>query len=113
MELLLAHHTRTNYNVIELADANPSVDVYLSEEGIEQAENLAELLKDIDYDVVYTSELPRARQTAEITNKCHNKDLIVGARINDNKTEDYKSLERLYQPSDYEGCYRYDRQMAV
>lgn len=86
MKLYLARHAQTNYNVLKLCNADPSVDVHLSDEGIEQAENLAELLKDTIYDVVYISELPRTRQTAEIINKYHDKKLVVDARLNDNKT---------------------------
>ena len=86
MKLFLVRHAQTNYNVLKLANADPSVDVHLSEEGIKQAKNLAELLKDVSYDVVYISELPRTRQTAEILNKYHDKELIVDPRINDNKT---------------------------
>lgn len=86
MKLILVRHAQTNYNLLKLANSDPSVDVHLSEEGIIQANNLAELLKDVNYDVVYISELPRTRQTAEIINKYHNKDLLVDARINDNKT---------------------------
>ena len=86
MKIYLARHAQTNYNVLKLCNADPSVDVHLSEEGLEQAENLAELLKVIDYDVVYFSELPRTRQTADIINKMHQKEMIVDGRINDNKT---------------------------
>ena len=86
MKLYLARHAQTNYNVLKLANADPSVAVYLSDEGIKQAENLQDLLKDVDYDAVYISELSRTRQTAEIVNEAHNKELIVDARINDNKT---------------------------
>lgn len=86
MKLFLVRHAQTNYNVLKLANADPSVDVHLSEEGIKQAKNLAELLKDVSYDIVYISELPRTRQTAEIINKYHDKELIVEPRINDNKT---------------------------
>jgi probable phosphoglycerate mutase len=86
VKLFLARHAQTNYNVLKLANADPSVDVHLSDEGIEQAKNLRDLLKDTDYDVVYISELPRTRQTAEIVNEIHNKELIVDSRLNDNKT---------------------------
>lgn len=86
MKIYLARHAQTNYNVLKLCNADPSVDVHLSEEGIKQAENLAELLKDVDYDVVYISELPRTRQTADIINKTHLKEMVVDGRINDNKT---------------------------
>jgi broad specificity phosphatase PhoE len=86
MKIYLARHAQTNYNVLKLANSDPSVDVHLSEEGITQAENLAELLKDAPYDIVYISELPRTRQTAEIINNYHNKEFIIDGRINDNKT---------------------------
>ena len=86
MRLILVRHAQTNYNLAKLANSDPSVDVHLSDEGIRQAENLAELLKNVDYDVVYISELPRTRQTAEIINKYHGKEYVVEPRINDNKT---------------------------
>lgn len=86
MKLILVRHAQTNYNILKLANSDPSVDVHLSDEGIRQANNLAELLKDVSYDIIFISELPRTRQTAEIINKYHNKDLITDARINDNKT---------------------------
>ena len=86
MKIYLVRHAQTNYNVLRLANSDPSVDVHLSEEGIKQAENLAELLKNVPYDIVYISELPRTRQTAEIINKYHDKELAIDERINDNKT---------------------------
>ncbi len=86
MKLYLARHAQTNYNVLKLCNADPGVDVHLSDEGIKQAESLAELLKDMAYDIVYISELPRTLQTAEVINKYHGKKLEVDARLNDNKT---------------------------
>jgi len=86
MKIYLVRHTQTNYNVLKLANTDPTVDVHLSDEGIRQAENLAELLKSIEYDAVYISELPRTRQTAAIIDKYHNKEFFVDGRINDNKT---------------------------
>lgn len=79
-------HAQTNYNLLNLANSDPSVDVHLSDEGIEQAKNLAEVMKDINYDIVYVSELPRTKQTADIINLTHQKQLIVDRRLNDNKT---------------------------
>lgn len=86
MKLYLVRHAQTNYNLLKLANSDPSVDVHLSDEGIEQAQNLAEIMKDIEYDIVYVSELPRTKQTAEIINVTHQKELIVDSRINDNRT---------------------------
>ncbi len=86
MKLFLARHTETNYNLLKLCNANPSVDVHLSEKGILQAKKLAELLKNSDFEIIYISELPRTRETASYVNEFHNLDMIVDARINDNKT---------------------------
>ncbi len=47
---------------------------------------MAELLKNVNYEVVYISELPRARQTAEVVNKYHGREFIVDSLINDNRT---------------------------
>ena len=81
MKLYLARHAETNYNIAKLANADPNIDVHLTEHGIEQAENLAELLKDVDYDIVYISELPRTRQTAEIINITIKSSLLMDASM--------------------------------
>lgn len=86
MKLYLVRHAQTNYNILKLANADPAVDVHLSDEGITQAKNLRDLLKNVNFNVSYISQLPRTRETAEIINLGHNKDLIVDARLNDNKT---------------------------
>ena len=46
----------------------------LSAEGIQQANKLAEELKDIHFDAIISSALKRANQTAEIINKYHGLD---------------------------------------
>lgn len=86
MKIILVRHAQTNFNLLKLANSDPSVDVHLSEDGIKQAESLAELLKNISYGIVFISELPRTRQTAEIINKYHNKELVIDALLNDNST---------------------------
>lgn len=86
MKLYLVRHAETNYNVQRLANADPAVDVHLTEKGIEQARQVAEALQHADYEVVYISQLRRTRQTAEIINAPHQKDLVVDERLNDNKT---------------------------
>lgn len=85
-KLYLARHAETNYNIERLANADPTVDVHLSGKGIDQAKNLAKLLANAAYEAVYISELPRTRQTAEIINEEHGKELIVDPQINDNNT---------------------------
>ncbi len=86
MRLFLVRHSETNYNVQKLCNSDPSVDVHLSEKGIEQSNNLSKLLSKVDFEIIYVSELPRTRQTAEIINEKHNLPIQIDTRLNDNKT---------------------------
>ncbi len=86
MKLFLARHAETNFNIKQLANSDAHVDVHLTENGVSQARNIAELLKDATFEIIFISELPRTRQTADIINLYHNKELIVDRRINDIKT---------------------------
>ncbi len=52
------------------------IDLPLTEDGIAQAERLAEALKDIPFDYAYSSPLPRAWNTAKIVNQYHNVPLL-------------------------------------
>jgi probable phosphoglycerate mutase len=83
MKIYLARHGRTNYNDLEICNADPSVDVHLTDVGIEQAQGLANTLKDIPFDRIFVSELKRTLQTAEIINNFHNADIEVDPRLND------------------------------
>jgi len=61
-ELVLVRHGESLWNRLNLFTG--WVDVPLSERGIEEALRAGELLKDYRFDVVFTSELIRAIQTA-------------------------------------------------
>ena len=86
MKIYLVRHSETNYNIQKLCNSDPKIDVHLTDKGIEQTENLSKTLENADYEVVFISELPRTRQTAEIVNRLHNKPVIVDSRLNDNRT---------------------------
>ncbi len=86
MNLLLVRHSETNYNIAGLCNADPSVDVHLSDEGILQTENLSQVLSQIEFDTIFISELPRTKQTADIINQYHDKPIVVDRRLNDNRT---------------------------
>lgn len=62
--LYLVRHGETAWNAEGRyqGQANPA----LNEQGIAQAHRLAEMLRGIEFDVAYTSDLERARSTAEI-----------------------------------------------
>lgn len=69
--ILTIRHGQTLYN-LEKRYAG-SIDIPLNEKGIEDAENASFKLKEYDFDIVITSNLKRAIQTAEL--------LIAGRNI--------------------------------
>jgi broad specificity phosphatase PhoE len=86
MQIYLARHGRTNYNDLDLCNADPSIDVHLTNTGIEQAKKLSRSLKGSNIERIYVSELRRTSQTATYVNKYHNVEIQVDKRLNDNKT---------------------------
>ena len=53
----------------------------LNEKGIEQAKTIVQKLKDVPLQVIYSSPLKRARQTADIVNTQFNVPIIEDARL--------------------------------
>lgn len=74
--IYIVRHGQTNDNVIGRYGGR--IDTELNQKGIEQAYELHEKLKDITFDVVFTSPLKRACKTSEII--CKNK-IIKDDRI--------------------------------
>jgi len=83
MKLYVARHGRSNYNDLRLFNSDPTVDVHLTDVGIQQAEDLAKELKDIQFNQIFVSELRRTQQTAEVVNKTHNAPIVIEPRLND------------------------------
>ena len=86
MKLYVARHGLTNYNEQQLCNNDPSVDVHLIEPGIQQAKKLAGALKEIPFEIVYTSELKRTKQTAEYVNEFHSVHTVADSRLGDTIT---------------------------
>lgn len=85
MKLVATRHAETNYNVKDLVNYDPAVDVYLTEKGIKQAEELARQLKGFKFDAIYISRLKRTRQTANIINRYHKQELIINDLLDDTR----------------------------
>lgn len=86
MKVYFIRHGQTNYNVLELVNDDPTKDVHLTDLGKKQAEEAREKLKDVSFDIVYTSELRRCIETAKIITKDKPVVSVVDARIDDRKT---------------------------
>ncbi len=86
MQLYLMRHGQTNYNLLELCNGDPQVDVHLTELGIQQAQHAAESLRNVELDNILISELPRTRQTAEIINQYYQVPIEVLPTLNDIRT---------------------------
>lgn len=69
MRLLLLRHGATQNNID--ARYTGQLDIPLSEQGMLQARLLGDRLKDVRLDVIVTSDLLRAQQTAEQINRHH------------------------------------------
>lgn len=86
MRIFTVRHGQTNYNIKHLCNDDPQINVYLTDEGKKQARIVAEKLKNIKFDLIFISEIPRTRETAGFINKHHDLELKVDIRINDRKT---------------------------
>lgn len=97
MNLYLMRHGRTNYNVLQLCSDDPNADVYLDDTGQQQAQAAAEQLRDVSFDRIIVSPLPRTYQTAKIVNQYHQAPIEVNPDIADIKTGfDGKSISEYF-----------------
>ena len=79
MKLYLVRHGETSWN--KEGKLQGRTDIGLNEEGRKVAEWTSEGLKDVNFDIAFTSPLKRARQTAEIILKDRNIPIIAENRL--------------------------------
>lgn len=95
MKLYFARHGHNDANT----NSTPSqltgeIDEPLNEIGVKQANELAEQLKDVQFDAIISSPLKRAYQTAEIVNGLHGLPLEINSAWRERETGGiYASLE--------------------
>ena len=82
MKVYFVRHGETKYNVLQ---AHQPEDAELSELGIKQAEILAKRFSKIPIDIIYSSPMKRARQTAEIINRYLKKEIIYSDFLKERK----------------------------
>lgn len=83
MKLSFIRHGQTNYNVKDLCNYDPTKDVHLTDLGKKQAKIAAEKIRDKNFDIIFISELPRTRETADIINIYHQVPIKIFKDIND------------------------------
>ena len=64
MKLYILRHGKTEWN--RLGKVQGCVDIPLAEEGISLAAKVGRALKEVPFDLCFTSPLTRTRQTAEL-----------------------------------------------
>lgn len=97
MDIYLIRHGETDWNKVKRLQG--VTDIPLNAYGIELAEKTAEGLKDVPFDVIYTSPLIRARKTAEIIRGDRKIDIIPTNGLLEISFGDYEGLT--YLPETY------------
>lgn len=83
LKLIFVRHGQTRYNVLDRVNADPTVENDLTEQGGRQAAHCAAILASERLDIVYSSEFPRAKQTAKAIVAGHPLSLKIDRRINE------------------------------
>ncbi len=79
MQIVLVRHGATDWNLEHRCQG--ATDRDLSEVGLRQAEEIAERLRQETIHAVYSSDLRRARRTAEVISQHHKLPVVVEASI--------------------------------
>ena len=90
--LYLARHGETDWNR-ELRIQGSS-DIDLNELGRAQAQALAQELEHVELDAIYSSDLSRARQTAEAVAATHGLEVRLDARLRERAFGSWEGLTR-------------------
>ena len=91
--ILLARHGETDWN--REGRFQGWADPPLNEAGREQARALAERLRDMPFDAVYSSDLRRARETAEIVAGPHGVPVVVDRGLREIDVGSWSGLTRV------------------
>jgi broad specificity phosphatase PhoE len=89
-EILLIRHCHPNYSIEKKVGDR---DMPLSKDGIRQRRYLTNRLLKAKIDVVYSSELKRSRQTAQIFAKQKKKEVIINPRLNEFHWEHWHKMK--------------------
>lgn len=105
--ILIVRHGETDWNVQERVQGK--ADIPLNDKGREQAKATGELLKDEKIDIIISSPLKRAKETAEIINKNLNCKIIFDKNFEERDFGDFEGEKRT--DFDFEGFWSYKRNL--
>lgn len=91
MDILVTRHGQTEWNILKKVQGKANIE--LNETGHNQALVTAYNLIDEEIDLIITSPLKRALQTAEIINQTKNIPLIIDDRISERDFGEFEGLE--------------------
>jgi len=83
MEIFVTRHGQTDWNVLEKIQGQ--TDIELNDVGKQQAEETSKLIKNENINLIITSPLKRAKETAQIINKNFNVTIIEDNRLMERK----------------------------
>lgn len=79
MEIFVTRHGQTDWNVLEKLQGQ--TDIELNDIGRQQAKETGELIKNENIDLIISSPLKRAKETAQIINRNFNVSIIEDNRL--------------------------------
>ncbi len=107
LELWLVRHGQTDWNIDGRIQGQS--DVPLNETGRAQAQALAQKLAGVPFVAVYSSDLERARETAEIIAAPHGLPVQIDARLREVHQGDWEGLNLMDIRERYDWEYRHDQ----
>lgn len=108
MKIHLFRHGETDWNKVQRCQGqtmNPPI--HLNETGRKQAEETAKILETKNLDIIFSSDLHRAKETAEIVASHLNLDIIYDKRLRELNFGDIQGLEpheKEYLKEDLKKC---------
>ena len=90
--IYLVRHGQTDWNLEKKTQGH--TDISLNDNGREQALRVSDLLRNYKIDKIYSSDLLRASETAEIINKCLNLNIILDNRLREINYGDLEGIPR-------------------
>ena len=102
-EIILARHGETDWNVKEIFRGR--TDIILEETGLKQAEALAQYLQDTTIEVIYSSPLSRALQTAEAVARSHQMAVTMVPALIDINYGEWQGLNSYEVKDRYQALY--------